>query len=609
MSYNLNKTDGTLLTELVDGILDNNTTDISLVGRNYSGYGEFINENFIKMLENFANPNSPVTPLKGQLWYDTSENKLKVFDGTSFQSAAGSFISETFPSGPVPGDTWFSTEEKQFYLYDGETWTLIGPAFSRLQGKSGVITDTIFDTDLNAKTVLKVFVDEILQAVIAGETFTPNPIPNNLVPGLVTSDNATGTIFKGVNLIDRTNFKYRGTAEFAENLINSETGLEVKESELMKNNTDQVLEGRLDVRVSAGISIGENDDTRLFMDNGFTIRNTRAGDDFNILVRGANDVLDQTNALVIKPTSKRIGLFNANPAYNLDVTGDVRITGNLTVEGDSFVTEAETLQIADKNIELAVVDSPTNLTCDQGGITLKGTTDKTFQWLNLSSAWTSSEHLDLVSSKTYKINNTDVLSATTVGAGVINSSIRTLGVLETLNIGTGGTASLNISNAGVITRPGAGSGLSINVAGDVDLNSNKITNLLTPTADGDGVNKVYADQTVQTEPLIMALDITGMVSINDEIITILQSLYPATTFANGKEARIATTSYAGQSTDPIDIGTPTTTTEVDVNAAAGGVVSVIQGISLPNSLTPTFTLSVIRGQRNFIITNGAWTAN
>ena len=608
MSYNLNKTDGTLLTELVDGVLDINTTDISLVGRNYSGYGEFINENFIRMLENFANPNSPVTPLKGQLWYDTSESKLKVFDGTSFQSAAGSFISETFPSGPVAGDTWFSTDNKQFYLYDGSTWTLIGPAFSRLQGKSGVITDTIFDTDLNSKTVLKLFTNEILHAVISGETFTPNPVPNNIVSGLVTATNATGTIFKGINLIDKVDFKFRGVATSAENLVSS-TNQIVPESKLMKNDSDQVLNGKLNIRNSGGVSVGVNDDTRLFMDNGFTIRNTRSGDSFNIVVRGANDVLDQTNAFTIKPNNKRIGLFNSNPAYNLDVTGDARITGSLTVEGDSFVTEAETLQIADKNIELAVVDSPTNLTCDQGGITLKGTTDKTFQWLNLTSSWTSSEHLDLASGKSFKVNSTDVLSATTIGTGVINSSLRNLGVLETLNIGTGGTASVNISNAGVITRPGAGSGLSINVGGDVDLNSNKITNLLTPTADGDGANKVYVDQTVQVEPIVMSLDITGMLSVNDGIIAILQSLYPATTFANGKEARIATTSYAGQATDPIDIATPTTITEVNVNAAAGGVVSVIQGISLPNSLTPTFTLSVTRGTRNFIITNGAWTAN
>ncbi|MGY8864049.1 MAG: hypothetical protein ACKVJK_00335 [Methylophagaceae bacterium] len=608
MSYNLNKTDGTLLTELVDGVLDTNTTDISLVGRNYSGYGEFINENFIRMLENFANPNSPVTPLKGQLWYDTSESKLKVFDGTDFQSAAGSFISETFPSGPVAGDTWFSTDNKQFYLYDGTTWTLIGPAYSRLQGQSGVITDTIFDTDLNSKTVLKIFVNEILQAVISGETFTPNPVPNNIVSGLVSVTNATGTIFKGVNLIDKVDFKFRGVATSAENLISSTNEI-VPESKLMKNDSDQVLNGKLNIRNSGGVSVGVNDDTRLFMDNGFTIRNTRSGDSFNIVVRGANDVLDQTNAFTIKPNTKRIGLFNANPAYNLDVTGDMRVTGNLTVEGDSFVTEAETLQVADKNIELGVVASPTNLTADQGGITLKGTTDKTFEWLNISNSWTSSEHLDLVSTKNYKINNTDVLSSDTLGAGVINTSIRNLGVLETLNIGTGGTASVNISNAGVITRPGASTGLTFTVGGDINVSSSKITNLLTPTSDADAVNKVYVDQTVQSNPIIFSMDITGMVSIDDEIITILNSLYPSSTFANGKVARIATTNYTGQTTDPIDIATPTTTTEVDVNAAAGGTVSVLQGISLPNSLTPTFTLSVTRGQRNFIITNGAWVAN
>ena len=608
MSYNLNKTDGTLLTELVDGVLDTNTTDISLVGRNYSGYGEFINENFIRMLENFANPNSPVTPLKGQLWYDTSESKLKVFDGTDFQSAAGSFISETFPSGPVAGDTWFSTDNKQFYLYDGTTWTLIGPAYSRLQGQSGVITDTIFDTDLNSKTVLKIFVNEILQAVISGETFTPNPVPNNIVSGLVSVTNATGTIFKGVNLIDKVDFKFRGVATSAENLISSTNEI-VPESKLMKNDSDQVLNGKLNIRNSGGVSVGVNDDTRLYMDNGFTIRNTRSGDSFNIVVRGANDVLDQTNAFTIKPNTKRIGLFNANPAYNLDVTGDMRVTGNLTVEGDSFVTEAETLQVADKNIELGVVASPTNLTADQGGITLKGTTDKTFEWLNISNSWTSSEHLDLVSTKNYKINNTDVLSSDTLGAGVINTSIRNLGVLETLNIGTGGTASVNISNAGVITRPGASTGLTFTVGGDINVSSSKITNLLTPTSDADAVNKVYVDQTVQSNPIIFSMDITGMVSIDDEIITILNSLYPSSTFANGKVARIATTNYTGQTTDPIDIATPTTTTEVDVNAAAGGTVSVLQGISLPNSLTPTFTLSVTRGQRNFIITNGAWVAN
>lgn len=604
MSYNLNKTDGTLLTELVDGILDTDTTDLALVGRNYTGYGEFINENFIKVLENFANPNQPVAPLRGQLWYDTSENKLKVFDGTDFQSAAGSFISETFPNGPIPGDTWFSTAEKQFYLYDGSEWILIGPAYSRLQGKSGVITETIFDTDLNAKTVLKIFVDEVLQSVISGETFTPNPLPNNIVSGLVTTENPQGIIKKGINIIDTTNYKFHGISEKSENLI-SALGDVVPESRLMKNDEDSVLYGKLNIRSTGGVTVGVDDDTQMFIDNGFTIRNYKSGADFNIVVRGAQDVLDATSAIKIKPNTKRVGIFNSNPAYNLDVTGDARITGNLTVEGDSFVTEAETLQIADKNIELGVVDNATDVTAAGGGITLKAQVDKTLNWSLGTESWTSSENFDLASTKVYKINEVDVLSSTTLGSGVVNSSLQNVGILTQLSVGN-----TNLNGTGTLTRTGGASGFEFNVAGDIEVNNSKITGLDSPVNPADASNKNYTDQTIQTEPIVFSMDITGMVSVNDELITILNSLYPASSFANGKEARIATFFYAsGQSTDAIDIATPTTFTEVDVNAAAGGVVSVIQGVNLPNSLTPTFTLSVTRGQRNFIITNGAWVAN
>ena len=77
MSYILNKTDGTLLVTLVDGSIDTTSTDITLVGRNYKGFGEFINENYIKMLENFSSRSAPTNPLKGHLWYETSDARLK----------------------------------------------------------------------------------------------------------------------------------------------------------------------------------------------------------------------------------------------------------------------------------------------------------------------------------------------------------------------------------------------------------------------------------------------------------------------------------------------------------------------------------------------------
>src|SRR6056297_644839 len=221
MSYTLNRTDGTVLTDLIDGVLDIDTTDLALVGRNYTGYGEFINENFIKLLENFANPNSPVAPMRGQLWYDSSENKLKVFDGEQFQSAAGSFVTDTNPNGPVSGDTWFKTDDRQFYLWNGTEWILIGPQYNSQQGTSGFVVETIQDRNLNSRTVLKLFIGNVLQAVVSREEFIPNDIPGNIVDELVTEDNSTGTIFKGYNIVDKDNFVFTGKAESAQALIST----------------------------------------------------------------------------------------------------------------------------------------------------------------------------------------------------------------------------------------------------------------------------------------------------------------------------------------------------------------------------------------------------
>src|SRR5210317_1741756 len=105
MSYKLNKSDGELLVELADGIIDTTTTDITLVGKNYRGFGEFINENFIKVVENFAGTQTPGNPLTGQIWYDSGEARLKLYDGTTFRTAGGPIVSNTRPN-MVAGDIW-----------------------------------------------------------------------------------------------------------------------------------------------------------------------------------------------------------------------------------------------------------------------------------------------------------------------------------------------------------------------------------------------------------------------------------------------------------------------------------------------------------------------
>lgn len=113
---------------------------------------------------------------------------------------------------------------------------------------------------------------------------------------------------------------------------------------------------------------------------------------------------------------------------------DVTISGNLTVDGTTTTINSTTLTVDDKNIELASTTSPTDAAADGGGITLRGTTNKTLNWVDATDSWTSSENIDLATTKTYKIANTDVLSSTTLGSGVINSSLTSVGNLQNLNV-------------------------------------------------------------------------------------------------------------------------------------------------------------------------------
>lgn len=91
-------------------------------------------------------------------------------------------------------------------------------------------------------------------------------------------------------------------------------------------------------------------------------------------------------------------------------TGDFTVTGDLTVNGTTTTINTTTLVVEDKNIELAVVTSPTDVTADGGGITLKGSTDKTINWVDATDAWTFSEHIDLAATKEYRMNGTAVLA-------------------------------------------------------------------------------------------------------------------------------------------------------------------------------------------------------
>jgi hypothetical protein len=174
MAYEVNKFNGVFLTSVADGTIDT-TTDLRLVGKNYAGYGEVQNENFVHLLENFANNTAPPKAITGQVWFDTQLKKLKFYDGAKFKTAGGAEASASAPSGLSVGDFWWDTLAKQLYTYTGNDFTLIGPIASPDLGTSIISPAVVYGTLTTAEgphTILKVIADSKTIAVISKTAFT-----------------------------------------------------------------------------------------------------------------------------------------------------------------------------------------------------------------------------------------------------------------------------------------------------------------------------------------------------------------------------------------------------------------------------------------------------
>jgi hypothetical protein len=193
MAYIINRFSGQQLVVLQDGTLDT-TTSISLVGRNYTGYGEIQNENFLFLLENFANVNPPARPLNGQTWFDTTTNTLNIYNGVTW-NAVGSAVVSLTPPAEALGALWLNPDTNQLYTFN-DGWRLIGPeavsGFDETKLKSAVLTDI----NNQSQPVLQLVVNGEVLAIISSTVFTLSTnIPGffNIVKGLNVSSRVTDT--------------------------------------------------------------------------------------------------------------------------------------------------------------------------------------------------------------------------------------------------------------------------------------------------------------------------------------------------------------------------------------------------------------------------------
>lgn len=226
MAYTIFNPDGSILTLVPDNIVDQVSTSLSLVGRNVSGFGQFINNNFVQLLSNFANDsvNSPRSPLRGQLWYDTTEKKIKVFDN-GYKTISGATISQTKPPSLTTGDLWFDSFNNQLKMINGNGTILIGPTFSKQIGENGWVLpiSNVRDTNLFSKNITFLKNYGNLLGILSHEAYTVNDVDAPTYFNSSTMSIIAGLkIFGDINYTGKINNNYH-TLTVDLNHINSTT--------------------------------------------------------------------------------------------------------------------------------------------------------------------------------------------------------------------------------------------------------------------------------------------------------------------------------------------------------------------------------------------------
>lgn len=602
MTYKINKTDGSLLAEIIDSAIDQTATDITLIGKNVAGYGEYINENFVKILESFANTSQPNNPIVGQVWFDTSENRLKVYDGSGFKSGSGPIVRGTQPAGLVQGDLWIDSLENQLYFYDGTDLQLAGPVYKDSQGLSGFTVDSIFDTNSVPRVIMRLWVGQTLIGIFSKE---PIPFtPRDSISGF------TGEIKPGFNQGTLSGMKFNVTASSADTLIDP-LGNEKTTESFMSTEANTSTVGTVTIQNSTPLIVGSTQNNEFRVDaTSFQLVSNTSGQDYLFKVKNSTGLVD---SLTIKSISERVGIFNVNPEYTLDVSGDLRVTGNLLVEGTQTTISTTQLTIEDKNIILANVDTPTDITAESAGITIKGATDKTIVWSDHSSytSFDVSENINLASGKAIYIGGTEILTATTLSSSVTSApGLTSFGPQINITVDNlyldGNRISSTDTNGNIELAP--------NGTGDISLiGSPKITGLADPVSDQDATTKLWTETFVKNRVIPLSLDITGLSDADIELV--LEDIAPAASYLNGTEARIHCTEQVitypsvslTNSTSP-DTSGDFVKHYVSVNkAAATENQPVLEDFDINTLDFGNATVTVTRSLKLYRIQLGAWT--
>jgi hypothetical protein len=302
MSYTINLTDGQIFATIADGTI-NTSSSMTLVGKNYAGYGEFLDENFIHLLESGSNTTAPSAPLTGQIWWDKTNNILNVYNGSVWKRIGGATAQASAPSGATSqaGDLWYDSTNAQLNVYSGSAWILVGPSYTAGTGKTGAIVETIVDNVSTSHIAISFYVNNNIVAIMSKDaTYTPqSSIPGftTIRPGMTmaTLVGSQVPLFQGVS----TNSQ----------LLNG-----FGSSSFVQTANNQSMSGTLAILNDTGLTVGVDQDAKLSVSGAgvVTLSNQTSGQNmtFSVNVGGT-----PTTALTIYGANGTVAGNQVNANY------------------------------------------------------------------------------------------------------------------------------------------------------------------------------------------------------------------------------------------------------------------------------------------------------
>ena len=330
MAYTINKTDGTVVTTITDGTVDN-TTSLQLFGKSFSGFGEGLNENLVKLLENAASTSAPTSPLRGELWFDTNTAQLKVYDGSAFKPTGAAKSQASAPTSASAGDLWHNSTDDQLYVYTGSAFLLVGPVYTAGQTLSGWKIETLGSAG-GDKVVSSMFVGNTRVAILSKETFTPSVTQTGFaeIKAGFTLNSTLSAVFEGTNT-QAANIDVSSTSNTSSSIIAG--------GNFLRADANDTTTGSLTVDNDTGVVVGDAQELTISVSsNDVTIAQTSQDKDLKFTVNDGGS------------TKTPLTLTGADGG--VDITGDVTIVGNLNVSGAYSYTSSNISEHTDTFIKV-----------------------------------------------------------------------------------------------------------------------------------------------------------------------------------------------------------------------------------------------------------------